>query len=248
LAQAILAQRAVRRLHSDPRHAVATVVTCGGMGCGASAASKKPVDTAGNVDEEERTLVLYHGTSMSSANAIFASGFHPSDSGELGAGVYFVDLENIDKAKRFAHDEFHRVKGTRRATAHNEPALIHCEVPVRRSLRATTADKVGDWQGRGYDACCVERTSISASTEWCVADPSRIQIIKADDLRGTQCPWGSYCPYETKNNKCPGSPWKGPCPCKIARPAICKRRGCSNPTWNGKPEEYCSRRCRDMRE
>merc|ERR1740129_940903 len=201
------------------------------MGCGASA-------------ERETTYTMYHGTSMSAARSVQANGFIGSTEGELGPGVYFVDKDNIDKAKRFAHDEFHRAQGTDRATDDNQPALIECEVTVKRFISVKGVDREGRWFQNGYDAAFTEKTDISASTEWCIGDPSRIKVISVLDLRNTECPWGRYCPYLGGNNKVSGAPWGGRCP-MMPEGATCKRAGCSRQTWNGQPGEYCGKSCKN---
>mmetsp|Transcript_27794 Transcript_27794/g.54610 ORF Transcript_27794/g.54610 Transcript_27794/m.54610 type:complete len:229 (+) Transcript_27794:44-730(+) len=225
------------------------------MGCGASASSKQE-DEDSEDDDCERCLVeeleevpekvykMYHGTSMTSARQIEAEGFSPSTEGELGPGVYFVDEDNVDKARRFAHDEFHRTKDTTRATASNEPALLECEVRLRRFYKVEGVDREGSWANQGFDAAFTEETELSQSTEWCVADPSRITVLSVLDLQGLGCPWGKYCPYLGENSKVEGAPWGGRCPCQPKGP-ICKRPDCGRPTWNGEENEYCGRTCRN---
>mmetsp|Transcript_64770 Transcript_64770/g.146061 ORF Transcript_64770/g.146061 Transcript_64770/m.146061 type:complete len:206 (-) Transcript_64770:86-703(-) len=203
------------------------------MGCGASVLGR------------ETTYKMYHGTSMTAARTVQEDGFVVSTEGELGPGVYFVDSDNIDKAKRFAHDEFHRSQGTERETTSNQPAMLECEVRLRRHLLVKGVDRAGSWRNSGYDAAFTEKTEISGSTEWCVADPSRITVLAVHDLVGTGCPWGKYCPYLGGNGKVSGAPWGGACPCQPDG-AACKRAGCGRPTWNGQQGEYCGRSCRDQ--
>eukprot|EP00420_Gonyaulax_spinifera_P011231 CAMPEP_0197933908 /NCGR_PEP_ID=MMETSP1439-20131203/110906_1 /TAXON_ID=66791 /ORGANISM="Gonyaulax spinifera, Strain CCMP409" /LENGTH=212 /DNA_ID=CAMNT_0043556763 /DNA_START=123 /DNA_END=757 /DNA_ORIENTATION=+ len=151
---------------------------------------------------------------MTAARTVQEDGFVVSTEGELGPGVYFVDSDNIDKAKRFAHDEFHRSQGTERETTSNQPAMLECEVRLRRHLLVKGVDRAGSWRNSGYDAAFTEKTEISGSTEWCVADPSRITVLAVHDLVGTGCPWGKYCPYLGGNGKVSGAPWGGACPCQ----------------------------------
>lgn len=162
---------------------------------------------------------MYHGTSLTAARKIEEQGFAPSDRGELGPGVYLVDEHNVGKAKRFAHDAFNRFRGTERATAENEPALVKCRVSVKKHQRVSAAASAGDWRSQGFDACFAERTSASASGEWCVASSAQVTVDSVQDLRGTSCPWGSWCPYTKQNRKLASSPWGGVCPCESLAPA-----------------------------
>lgn len=192
---------------------------------------------------------MYHGTSLTAAREIEINGFTPSKNGELGPGIYFVDEHNIDKAKRFAHDYFRRTRGKGSATADNEPALLECEVKIERHHKADAPDRAGEWRKRGFDACSTDKTAASSSSEWCVSNPRRIRVVAVRDLRGTPCPWGKFCPYTTKT-KVANSPWGGVCPCQSLKPAppppppVCLQAGCGKPTWNGRPNEFCSKQCR----
>eukprot|EP00930_Biecheleria_cincta_P084329 TRINITY_DN73813_c0_g1_i1.p1 TRINITY_DN73813_c0_g1~~TRINITY_DN73813_c0_g1_i1.p1 ORF type:complete len:424 (+),score=48.76 TRINITY_DN73813_c0_g1_i1:35-1306(+) len=157
-------------------------------------------------------MIMYHGCSQATAHSIQREGFRPSAGGELGAGVYMVDKDNIDKAKRFAHDEFHRAKGSQWESLKNEPVLLECLVDIpRRGYHHE------GWHDN-FDAVYADHTSKSKSPEWCVADPSKIKLKNIIQLVGCGCPWGGekWCPYEQRisQQKAMHSPWGGTCPCK----------------------------------
>lgn len=169
------------------------------------------------------TLTMYHGCSRSTANKIEEYGFIPSKGGLLGAGVYLVDEGNRLKAMRFAHDEFFRAKGSEWECDRKEPVIIECQVNVGKVFYSL-AGRDG-WQDRGYDSAWAMRTSLSGSSEWCVANPSRIRVIAVWDITKLKCPWGRLgCPYEKRLEKAEvahgkashvaRTPWGGGCPCR----------------------------------
>jgi len=159
-------------------------------------------------------IKMYHGTSMSKALSIEKSGFRPSTGGELGPGVYMVDAANKDKAIRFAHDEFRRANVSADAEA---PALLECELRIRRNLIFHADSSNQAWQSGHYDACLASRTALSKSSEWCVKRGEQIRIVQVTNLKGFTCPWSpSPCPYEERNARAENSPWGGRCPCAVA--------------------------------
>jgi len=157
---------------------------------------------------------LYHGTTGRAAKGIRQNGFDSSSEGELGPGIYMVDKANVEKAKRFAHDATFRA-GER--AGFDKPVLIRCEVQLEESKFFKSKVQNQEWAKEGYHACRAERTTKSQSPEWCIALRQSIRVVDVEDL--DDCPWGGdNCPYETKNAKCPGSPWGGSCPCKETTP------------------------------
>jgi hypothetical protein len=166
-------------------------------------------------DMSNHTFEMYHGCSMTTASKILANGFEKSKGGELGPGVYLVNRENIGKAKRFAHDEFHRSKGTIWATVEPEPALIKCRVHVGSIIMAddTANCSDGSWQSKGFSACWAPRTGTSRTAEWCIKDSSQIEIIEVIDIKTDRCPWDGHCPY-LMPTRAKNSPWGGRCPCR----------------------------------
>lgn len=203
------------KVPGDPR-LVAGIVSHTGKELDRLIASIREVAEIAGVEVEQlsgrsRTATMYHGTSRATADKIQKDGFKPSSHGELGPGAYFVDEENPEKAKRFAHDDFHRSRGTVWATSENEPVLIECTVTVRRPYVCNSSDST--WQAKGHDSCWTSKTRVSSSSEWCVIDPNAAEILAIHNLRVEDCPWGSYCPYENKTST-PGTPWGGRCPCR----------------------------------
>lgn len=160
--------------------------------------------------QSNRTYKMYHGTSKATAANIQRTGFRPSSEGQLGPGVYLVDESNMEKAMRFAHDDYHRSKGTGWDSGRNEPVLIECEVAVAKSAIAHGSDET--WQ-RCADACFAAETDVSASSEWCVKDNECIRILSVIDLKSLPCPWKARCPYRYKT-KMANTPWEGTCPCQ----------------------------------
>ena len=106
-------------------------------------------------------VTLFHGTSWDSAIAIQAAGrLIPSCAGNLGQGIYVAPE---DKARRFA------------LANRGGGALVEVRINVANPKYVRTDDKT--WQAQGYDACCAHETRMSANLEWCVLDPTQVQVI-----------------------------------------------------------------------
>lgn len=142
---------------------------------------------------------FFHGCSLTTARQIRDEGFRPSNNGELGPGIYLVDESNVGKAKRFAHDEYHRAEGSQWETPSNEPVLIECSVTLRDGFYKYAS-----------------HTSQSRSSEWCIAEPRFVSVSRIISLNGDGCPYGGmrFCPYEARSVRVANAPWGGACPCK----------------------------------
>eukprot|EP00662_Eupelagonemidae_sp_cell21_P057649 gene57649-biopygen32577 len=109
---------------------------------------------------------------MSNAQCIRADGFKNSSSGQLGSGVYFAEDDNVDKAKRFAHDF-----ALRKSNDGSEPALLECVVLIRNPKFVGESANAGRWTEQGHDAVRCDRTAASTGPEWCIKDPDMVQRI-----------------------------------------------------------------------
>mmetsp|Transcript_15339 Transcript_15339/g.34838 ORF Transcript_15339/g.34838 Transcript_15339/m.34838 type:complete len:319 (-) Transcript_15339:65-1021(-) len=127
-------------------------------------------------------FTAYHGTTMAAARLIQRHGFKASTVGCLGAGVYVVEERDINKAKRFAHDQARR--------AGDEPALITVTVTVWNPKVVPSNGTWNDdgWQAEGHDACSVTHTNISPRPEWCIRDPCQVQVKAVNSLLGEERP------------------------------------------------------------
>ena len=74
---------------------------------------------------------------------------------------------------------------TRRLASHNSVqtkrgaqygGLVELRVTVRNPKYVLSNDY--HWQSEGYDACRAERTSASTNMEWCIRDPTQIEVIR----------------------------------------------------------------------
>mmetsp|Transcript_46852 Transcript_46852/g.132150 ORF Transcript_46852/g.132150 Transcript_46852/m.132150 type:complete len:292 (+) Transcript_46852:77-952(+) len=151
-----------------------------------------------------KRLKLYHGTVMSDARAIQKDGFKPSQTGQLGPGVYLVGESNIEKAKRFAHDYALRdtermLKQVMTGTSPAEPVLVECIVHIKRPKFVTGNDELGSWRDQGHDAVRSDSTEMSSSSEWCLRGPEMIEnVTRVLSIAGEPCPWKGrpqLCPY-----------------------------------------------------
>mmetsp|Transcript_18731 Transcript_18731/g.35149 ORF Transcript_18731/g.35149 Transcript_18731/m.35149 type:complete len:311 (-) Transcript_18731:163-1095(-) len=125
-------------------------------------------------------FLAFHGTTMRAAQSIQNQGFQISDTGCLGAGVYVT--EDLNKAKRFAFDTAKKLRERGEV-----PALI----TVMATVYEPKMDVPGDddtWQAAGFDSCRAVRTSKSTRSEWCILDPSQIQVQKVESLQGQERP------------------------------------------------------------
>ena len=119
-------------------------------------------------DEEVIRMKMFHGTSVENAQRIEAYGFDPSPAGCLGPGVY---LARQEKAEKFAlHEDRHGGAGG--------CAVLECLVRVQRPKYVGGDDRVGTWRSEGFDACRAEFTSASTNMEWCIGDPSQIEVLR----------------------------------------------------------------------
>ena len=74
----------------------------------------------------------------------------------------------MPKALRFAQD------GSRHGGS--EGGLVECLVTFNKPKFVKDDDR--GWQAEGYDACRADHTSASTHTEWCLRDPSQLQVLK----------------------------------------------------------------------
>jgi hypothetical protein len=120
--------------------------------------------------------ILYHGTSWDVAQVIKKEGFRPSAGGCLGAGTY---VARADKASKFAANCPRH--------AGDAGAVVKVRITFSKAKYVTYDDKT--WQSQGYDACRADKTSFSPHPEWCVKNPSQLEVL---DIRRVQC--GSELP------------------------------------------------------
>lgn len=109
-------------------------------------------------------MKFYHGTTWDRANSIQSDGFLPSEVGCLGRGVY---VARVEKARKFAE------KGAREMS-HSHGGLVELLVTVRNPKYVQYNDT--GWQREGYDACRTEQTTASTNMEWCISNPSAIEV------------------------------------------------------------------------
>ena len=112
-----------------------------------------------------RTLKLYHGTSWDAAQSIKREGFMLSSHGCLGMGIY---VGHLSKALRFAQD------GARHGGP--EGGLVECLVHFRTPKFVSSDDQT--WHDMGFDACRADHTSASTHMEWCLKDPSQLEVLR----------------------------------------------------------------------
>lgn len=173
--------------------------------------NKHHMPTKPGVMPEGESMILYHGTTMDRAKSIQANGFYPSSAKELlGEGVYFVEFQNIAKAKRFAHDVGKRFKNPAGEEGDEtlQPVLLKCKVIVGNLKKVGGNDR--DWKAEGYDACRASKTSMSVTPEWCVTASSSIKIEEVliiKDIDKGVCPFADHkklpCWAKKMNKKCP---------------------------------------------
>ncbi|CAB1413529.1 unnamed protein product [Pleuronectes platessa] len=118
----------------------------------------------------ERTYVMYHGTTKKCAAAIQKSGFQQSSDGMLGRGVYLS--RDLQKASRYPidHPEYDKV-------------VIKVKVRVGKVIAINDQNHLlqKTWHNHGYDTAWVPPHCgmvKSGLEEDCVWDPARIEIIQ----------------------------------------------------------------------
>ncbi|XP_047436711.1 uncharacterized protein LOC125005407 [Mugil cephalus] len=119
---------------------------------------------------EDKTYVMYHGTTRANAQRILAFGFHRSANGMLGPGVYLS--RDLQKASRYpiGHPFFDRVVIRVSVNVGKVIAIDHQNHPHQKN-----------WHNHGYDTAWVPPDCgmvKSGLEENCVWDPKRIQIQK----------------------------------------------------------------------
>eukprot|EP00966_Prymnesium_polylepis_P082752 1916201-Prymnesium_polylepis.1 len=123
----------------------------------------------GSMSQEQKTLLLWHGTSWEIAARICANGFEMSPTGLLGPGVY---VARFDKASSFA-ENCPRHGG-------DEGAIVKVRITYTNA-KMVHGDYNG-WQQEGYDACRAERTSMSSHMEWCLKTPAQVEVLEVKKL------------------------------------------------------------------
>ncbi len=137
----------------------------------------------------DKTYVMYHGTTRKAAQAIEATGFRQSADGMLGRGVYLS--RDLEKASRYPinHPEWDRV-------------VIRVVVNVGKviAINRQGHPRQQNWHdprfGEVYDTAWVPPKCgmvKSGLEEDCVWDPNRIKIIKTINPRPVQSSggWGA---------------------------------------------------------
>lgn len=119
----------------------------------------------------EQTLILWHGTSEERSRLIKEQGFVESARGCLGPGVYCA---RVDKAIRFAQDS--------RRHGSDKLGLIKVRITFRNPKLVSGNDT--QWQSEGVDACRTDSTTASRNAEWCVADPSQVEVLSVTTTNG----------------------------------------------------------------
>ncbi|XP_072224831.1 uncharacterized protein, partial [Leuresthes tenuis] len=120
--------------------------------------------------DDNRTYVMYHGTTRANAQSIKTSGFRRSSAGMLGPGVYLS--RDLDKASRYpiGHPEQDRVVIQAKVNVGRVIAINHQDHPFQKT-----------WHYHGYDTAWVPPNCgmvKSGLEEDCVWDPSRITILQ----------------------------------------------------------------------
>lgn len=151
-------------------------------------------------------MSLVHGTSRRALEGIRLAGWRPSGPAEcLGAGVYFVEEQEVAKSMRFAHDVGKRFGDG------EVPVLIYVTCVVGKVKRVDGDDR--GWEAEGFDACRGSKTSLSVTPEWCVSRRSAIRIDRVVELtrqggHAHGCPFKATkhwmgCWAEKKGQACP---------------------------------------------
>ncbi|PWA16063.1 hypothetical protein CCH79_00016519 [Gambusia affinis] len=119
---------------------------------------------------DDKTYVMFHGTTRALAQIICQSGFQPSKDGMLGPGVYLS--RDLQKASRYpiGHDEW-------------DKAVIKVKVNVGKVKRIDRQKHPlqKTWHYHGYDTAWVPPNCgmvPSGLEENCVWDPRRITILR----------------------------------------------------------------------
>ncbi|XP_014869606.1 PREDICTED: uncharacterized protein LOC106934309 [Poecilia mexicana] len=112
---------------------------------------------------------MYHGTTQASAQSILASGFHQSEDGMLGRGVYLS--RDVRKASRYpiGHPEWDKVVIKVKVNVGKVKAITKQNHPLQKT-----------WHDHGYDTAWVPPNcgmTESGLEEDCVWDPRRIVIL-----------------------------------------------------------------------
>ncbi|XP_047436718.1 uncharacterized protein LOC125005411 [Mugil cephalus] len=118
--------------------------------------------------DNNKTYVMYHGTTSANAQKILASGFQRSADGMLGRGVYLS--RDLQKASRYPIDH-----------PENDRVVIRVLVNVGKviAINRQYHPNQKNWHDHGYDTAWVPPNCgmvKSGLEENCVWDPRRIQI------------------------------------------------------------------------
>ncbi|CAB1413528.1 unnamed protein product [Pleuronectes platessa] len=119
---------------------------------------------------DDRTYVMYHGTTRACAEDIQKSGFQQSSDGMLGRGVYLS--RDLQKASRYPidHPEYDKVVIKVKVRVGKVIAINHQNHQFQKT-----------WHNHGYDTAWVPPDCgmvPSGLEEDCVWDPARIEILK----------------------------------------------------------------------
>uniref|UniRef100_A0A3B5KX54 PARP catalytic domain-containing protein n=1 Tax=Xiphophorus couchianus TaxID=32473 RepID=A0A3B5KX54_9TELE len=120
---------------------------------------------------DDKTYVMYHGTTKASAQSILACGFRQSKDGMLGRGVYLS--RDLQKASRYPIDD---------KLPEWDKVVIKVKVNVGKVKRIDRQKHPMQktWHDHGYDTAWVPAKCgmvPSGLEEDCVWDPRRITIL-----------------------------------------------------------------------
>jgi hypothetical protein len=128
---------------------------------------------AGEQPESGHTFLMYHGTSVESAEKIRKEGFKPSLTGRLGKGVYLS--RDYNKARPYAEQHGSRA----------EVLLVLVDVGKVCKITPRTLHIAESWRDHGFDTAWVPPNTpgwLSNLEEDCVWDPARIILL--DSVQG----------------------------------------------------------------
>jgi len=120
--------------------------------------------------DDNRTYVMYHGTTRACAQSIMTSGFRQSSDGMLGRGVYIS--RDLQKASRYPidHPDEDRVVIQVKVNVGKVIVINHQHHQFQKT-----------WHDHGYDTAWVPPNCgmvPSGLEENCVWDPNRITILQ----------------------------------------------------------------------
>ena len=128
--------------------------------------------------QSHKTMIMYHGTSRSSAREIIKEGFRASTGGCLGPGVYAT--RDISKARGYVK---------KRGNVEGVILKVEVETGLVKKIYSSGHSLKYNWAIYGYDSSWIPKGAGAGAgdlEEFCINAPKKVKVIGTLDKNGNE--------------------------------------------------------------